>query len=47
MTVLRRILTTAPAAGLVAGIVIASLATTALFWLVLGGVSGALYRRFA
>ncbi len=27
--------------------VIASLATTALFWLVLGGVSGALYRRIA
>ena len=27
--------------------VIASLATTALFWLVLGGLSGAVYRRLA
>jgi cobalt transporter subunit CbtA len=34
-------------ADLATSFVIASLATTALFWLVLGAVSGAFYRRFA
>ena len=39
--------TAAIPAELATSFVIASLTTTAAFWLVLGGVSGALYRRFA
>ena len=34
-------------ADLVSAFIIASLATTGLFWLALGGISGAVYRRLA